>query len=230
MARDDYQPPQKPGFLKSLLLIPLSLLGWLTLAFVFSLLTEIVGQWLFWGDQGSAHSARILQTELGYLNRDFMDFALFTLRPVDLVMGMTQSIYHLTMQLTGLDALANALAQSGSSHSTLVEMAKGVQNAMLIFGVRLSLVILSIPLFLLVAVWAALEGMVRRDLRRFGGGHESGWVFHHAKFFLKPIAILPAALYLSLPISLHPAAVFLPFAFLLGLSVMVMATTFKKYV
>ncbi|MNG03621.1 hypothetical protein D3C84_867100 [compost metagenome] len=70
---------------------------------------------------------------------------------------------------------------------------------------------------------------MRRDLRKFGAGRESSFVYHRAKRAVLPLLIVPWIIYLSLPFSLNPIAIFLPCAVLLGVAVAITSTTFKKY-
>ena len=56
---------------------------------------------------------------------------------------------------------------------------------------------LSMPLFGLMIITGMVEGLVRRDLRRYGAGYESSFVCHHAKRFIKPAQYGPCMLYLS---------------------------------
>lgn len=71
--------------------------------------------------------------------------------------------------------------------------------------------------------------LVRRDVRGFGAGRESGFVYHRARASLMPLAVLPWVTYLALPVSVHPLLILLPSAALLGLAVAISAATFKKY-
>jgi len=76
---------------------------------------------------------------------------------------------------------------------------------------------------------ALVDGFVQRDLRRWGGGRESSFVYHWAKRSALPLLVLSWVIYLALPVSLHPSLVVLPFATLFALSVAVTASSFKKY-
>ncbi|MCR8044895.1 DUF4400 domain-containing protein, partial [Pseudomonas aeruginosa] len=71
--------------------------------------------------------------------------------------------------------------------------------------------------------------LVRRDVRRFGAGRESGFIYHRAKASLMPLAVLPWVTYLALPISVHPLVILLPSAAMLGMAVSLTAGSFKKY-
>ena len=57
--------------------------------------------------------------------------------------------------------------------------------------VRVTILVLSVPLFVLVVVVALIEGLGRRDLRRYGAGYESSFVYHHAKKLVKPATVVP---------------------------------------
>ena len=74
-----------------------------------------------------------------------------------------------------------------------------------------------------------VDGLVRRDIRRFGAGRESGFIYHRARASLIPLAVLPWVTYLTLPVSVNPLLILLPSAVLLGVAVCIAAATFKKY-
>jgi integrating conjugative element membrane protein (TIGR03747 family) len=99
----------------------------------------------------------------------------------------------------------------------------------LVFLVRLLVLCLMVPLLLLAAFVGLVDGLVRRDIRRFGAGRESGFVYHRAKAAVVPLLVLPWIIYLALPVSLNPLLVLLPGAVLLGTAVSIVAGSFKKY-
>jgi len=98
-----------------------------------------------------------------------------------------------------------------------------------LFAVRLAILTLAMPIFLLFSLVALVDGLVQRDLRRWGGGRESSFVYHYAKKAALPLVVLTWVIYLALPFSLHPSWVILPFATVFALTVAVTASTFKKY-
>ena len=98
-----------------------------------------------------------------------------------------------------------------------------------VFSVRLAILTLATPVFMLFSLVALVDGFVKRDLRRWGGGRESSFVYHWAKRSALPLLVLSWVIYLALPFSLHPTFIVLPFAVLFALSVAVTASTFKKY-
>lgn len=75
---------------------------------------------------------------------------------------------------------------------------------------------------------ALVDGFVKRDLRRWGGGRESSFVYHWAKRSPMPLLVFSWVIYLALPLNLHATFIVLPFAALFALSVAVTASTLKK--
>lgn len=53
-------------------------------------------------------------------------------------------------------------------------------NVTLTFLLHLAILLQTLPLFELTIVIGLIDGVVHRDLQRFGTGHESGFVYHHA--------------------------------------------------
>ena len=98
-----------------------------------------------------------------------------------------------------------------------------------VFSIRLVILILATPVFLLFSLIGLVDGLVQRDLRRWGGGRESSFVYHYVKKAAVPLLVMTWVIYLALPFSLHPTFVVLPFAILFALTIAVTASTFKKY-
>ncbi|HFO3041719.1 TIGR03747 family integrating conjugative element membrane protein [Klebsiella pneumoniae] len=99
----------------------------------------------------------------------------------------------------------------------------------LVFLMRVTIRVLSVPLFILVAIEEIADGMVRRDLRRYGAVYESSFLYHHAKRVVKPVAYIPCVLYLSALFAVYPNLLLLPAALLMGLAISVTMGSFKKY-
>ncbi|MEJ2622836.1 MAG: TIGR03747 family integrating conjugative element membrane protein, partial [Candidatus Thiodiazotropha sp.] len=99
----------------------------------------------------------------------------------------------------------------------------------IMFFIRLSILVLSIPAFILFGFVGVTDGLMQRDLRRWCGGNESGYIYHWAKRFAMPVLIMSWVIYLAIPSSIHPNFIITPFAVLFGLVLMVMSSKFKKY-
>ena len=87
----------------------------------------------------------------------------------------------------------------------------------------------SIPLFFSLIIVGAVDGLVERDLRRWGGGRESSNVFNLARQSITPAFVSACVIYISLPYSINPSWVILPFAVIQGLAVRVTLERLKKY-
>lgn len=78
---------------------------------------------------------------------------------------------------------------------------------------------MTLPLFLMAAFVGLIDGLVRRDIRRFGAGRESEFIYHRARASLIPLAVLPRGTYLALPVSVNPLLILLPSAAIFGVAV-----------
>ena len=87
----------------------------------------------------------------------------------------------------------------------------------------------SLPVFVAFGVVAFTDGLLQRDLRRFGGGRESAYLWHYAKRWIAPTLTLPIVLYLGLPFSIYPPFLIVPFAMLFGFAIWISSALFKKY-
>ena len=213
---------------------------WLLLALLFSILTEWVGMVFWWPDEGLQHSRSMLQAEVGYLDSDFRR-SIVTSSPAEFAKAFADKTYYVLFEFTGLvDLIAwvsapSALDESGlrprlhSIYQPVAEFVIAGMQVTQVFSVRLAILTLAMPVFVLFSLVALVDGFVKRDLRRWGGGRESSFVYHWAKRSAMPLLVLSWVIYLALPFSLHPTFIVLPFATLFALSVAVTASTFKKY-
>ncbi len=102
-------------------------------------------------------------------------------------------------------------------------------NTVQTFAVRLTVLLLATPVFFLFGLVGLAEGLMHRDLRRWGGGRESSFLYHHSKKFLAPSIIAAWMLYLAMPFSVHPNFIVLPFVTLFAVGVAMTTGSFKKY-
>ena len=213
---------------------------WLLLSLVFSILIEWSGMVLWWPDEGLNHSRDMLAAEIGYLQADF-GRSLVSSDPAVFTKTVADKTYYVLFEVTRIaDIIAwlGALPSPSDTglrarlHTAFRPIANYVLAAMQVtqvFSVRLAILALAMPVFVLFALVALVDGLVRRDLRRWGGGRESSFVYHWAKRSALPLLVLTWVVYLALPFSLHPSFVILPFATLFAFSVAVTAGSFKKY-
>ena len=111
----------------------------------------------------------------------------------------------------------------------LSEFGVATVNITQVFTIRVAILSLAMPVFLLFGIVGLTDGLVQRDIRKWGGGRESGYIFHWATKFIGPAFLMTWLVYLAVPISINPGWVVLPFALLFALMLRIAGTTFKKY-
>jgi integrating conjugative element membrane protein (TIGR03747 family) len=234
----------RQGLIAGLMTLPFRLFGVLSGALLLCVLIECIGLHFFWPEQGWRHAQGMLNHELDQLSENFTRSVLLH-EPARTAHKVVEQGYDWMFVRSGLlDWIRDASAQaSANGHRTTQDLRYHLGRVyvhlhsymiaaaytVLVFLVRLLVLCLTLPLFLMSGLIGLIDGLVRRDVRRFGAGRESGFIYHRAKACLVPLAALPWATYLALPISLHPLLILLPSAMLLGLAVCLAAATFKKY-
>ncbi|WP_045225117.1 TIGR03747 family integrating conjugative element membrane protein [Methyloterricola oryzae] len=220
----------------------LSIAVWLVLGLFGNILFECVCVGLLWPDQGPRRSQAMLEAELAYLGND-IKASLLVEHPTDFATGMAADLHRRLYVDTGLTSLLRRAETAASRieenpffrqrlDDTLVGLRKYLAAAMIatqVYAVRVAVLVLAMPVFCLFGLVALVDGIVSRDLRRFGVGREHGQVYHLAKRAIGPTLTLPWAIYLAWPTTVHPNYVILPFALLFAVAVAVSAATFKKY-
>ncbi|EDU6095847.1 TIGR03747 family integrating conjugative element membrane protein [Salmonella enterica subsp. enterica serovar Hvittingfoss] len=234
-------PPKKPGLLRLLLWrLPWHIIGILLASLLLSLVVEYAGLVFWWPEQGAQHARAMMETELRFFSSDFTR-SLVMSQPSVTVMSWVRDGYRWFTENAGLSGTLSA----GNGHGNLFTQTLATSGAWLavklkvfleatlyitvVFVVRVSILLLSVPLFVMAAALAMVEGLSLRDLRRYGAGYESSFLYHHARGLIKPSLVYPVMAYLSWPVAAYPNAFLLPSALLFGVVLTVQASTFKKY-
>jgi len=216
----------------------LRLLGLLFASLIFAIVLEFVGMLWFWPEQGWHHSHAMWLNELGWLSNHFKN-SLLVHEPAQATAKVLEHLNDWVVVRSGWeksDAQLKLLSHETSLQGQLAQAYGLVQDYLLAalftvftFVVRLAVLTLATPLFMLSVITGAIDGLMRRDLRKFGAGRESSFVYHRAKRLLLPLMVSPWVIYLTLPLSVNPIWVLLPCAAVLGWMVAITAATFKKY-
>ena len=103
-------------------------------------------------------------------------------------------------------------------------------NVSLTFLLRLAILWQALPLFALTIVIRLIDGLVRRDLRRFGAGHESGFVYHHAKRMIGSSLAATELIWLAMPVFIEPEYMLIPEVLFNLMAIIVTVGNFKKYI
>jgi len=217
---------------------------WLLLGLLGNILMEWLCMGLLWPEEGFSRSQKLLEAEIQYLEQDLQE-SLLTEQPTRFAVGMASQLNGLLFQKTGI---VKAVALTGkpkyhqpqrqgsrftqltyhffaSAHDYLVAATVATQ----VYALRLSVLCLSIPVFVLAGLVGAIDGIVQRDLNRWRGGRELGQRYHLAKSFVAPSLMLPWIVYLAWPTTIHPYFIILPFAGFMGWMMSIMTARFKKY-
>lgn len=222
--------PPKTGLIAT----PLSWLGKASATLIGSLFFSLVVEWLgiafFWPEQGAGHSHQMMNEELGWFAEN-VTRSLLMADPV----GKLDVILHQTWQWVFIETgfipwLEHARINPGNDWIHWIDTyIQATVYITLTFVLRVFILLLTTPLFILSALVGIIDGLVRRDIRRYGCGYESGFIYHHAKRTVIPVFFMAWIIYLSLPFSVNPAFIFLPAAFIFGILITIATGSFKKY-
>lgn len=231
-------PQERSGLIMTFIGGLLRVLGLLFISLLASVVMEFIGLIWFWPEQGWHHSYAMLDSELAWLS-DHFKHSLIVDQPGAATFQVVALLDEWLIERTGLahlDARAIEIGQSDTFWSWVARVYVLSKDYILAaayttmtFAVRLAVLTFATPLFLLAMLTGLVDGLMRRDLRKFGAGRESSFIYHRAKRAIVPLLSVPWIVYLSLPFSLNPLWVLIPCAGLLGIMVAITASTFKKY-
>ncbi|EPF1958120.1 TPA: DUF4400 domain-containing protein [Enterobacter hormaechei subsp. steigerwaltii] len=200
------RPPQGPvGWLLSL---AGRLIGLVIGALVLRVVLELAGLYFWWPQEGSRHVFQVMRREQAEL--------VIALQPHpqgnDIVMLLENGTTHVLK--------ANILLQKPFT----------VLSYMLVsFMLRLIWLAAMTPLLCLSALTGLTEGLVQRDLRRFGSGLESVFLHRYVIRSGSSVATTLWMFYLAQPLFLPPMLVLLPTALWFGITVWMVAGSFKRW-
>lgn len=216
------------------------IIGWLLLALFTSIVMEWIGMSFVWDEQGAEHSHNMIMKELSYVNDETKLRYVGSQTPATVARNFATGMDYYLFEWTRIrDFLAWVISIPDTANSGLLYLKQFVLfasdyiaaaiNTTQVFSIRLAVAFMSFPLFLLVGTVALIDGMVERELRRYGGANESAYIYHRVKPWTKPVIIGAFLLYLGYPDSIHPNTILVPFVTVFGLIVFMVARTFKKF-
>ncbi|ECC2947629.1 TIGR03747 family integrating conjugative element membrane protein [Salmonella enterica subsp. enterica] len=220
------QPMRRPGLLGWLALLPGVLAGFCLGAWILAIALEWLGNAFFWRNTCASHSEQVLQATWQWW-KSYADAPVWLIEDLALTSNTLQQ---------GIAALIYSLnGQSGlfwtETVTTVIRCALlSAGNVTLTFLLRLAILLQALPLFVLTITIGLVDGLVRRDLRRFGAGHESGFVYHHARRMISSCLIATGLVWLAVPVFLKPSYMLVPSAVITALSVSLVLGAFKKYI
>mgnify|MGYP000647787959 CR=1 FL=1 len=218
-------PARRPGLIGGLALLPGALVGFCLGAWMLAIALEWLGDAFFWRNTCASHSEQVLQATWQWWRGSAG-------APAWLVEDLALASDTLQQGIAALIASLNG--QSGlfwtETVTTVIRCALlSAGNITLIFLLRLAILLQALPLFVLIIVVGLIDGLVRRDLRRFGAGHESGFVYHHARRMIGSSLAATGIVWLALPVFFGLGYVLVLGAIANGMAISVAICTFKKY-
>lgn len=236
------QQARPQGLVAGLITLPLRFFGVLCGSLLLSILIECIGMHWFWPKESWHHAQGMLVYELDQLSFHFKQ-SLLVEEPTRTAHCWVSLAYEELFVKTGALGTAHGATRAhvdsdgnknfrfylSLAYQHMESYALAAGFTLLTFLVRIMVLCLTMPLFITATLVGLIDGLVRRDIRRFGAGRESGFVFHRAKACITPLAVLPWVVYLALPVSVHPLWVLLPSAISLSIAVNITAASFKKY-
>ncbi|EKK5551330.1 DUF4400 domain-containing protein [Enterobacter hormaechei] len=201
------RPPQGPvGWLLSL---AGRIIGLVIGALVLRVVMELVGLYFWWPQEESWHVFQVMRQEQAEL--------VIALQPHPqgdkIVMLLENRASHVLITNKLIQKPLTILAY------TLVS-----------FMLRLTWIVAILPLLCLYVLIGLTEGLVQRDLRRFGSGLESVFLHRYIIRYGSSVATTLWVVYLAQPLFLPARLVLLPATIWFGITVWMVAGSFKRYI
>lgn len=238
------QPPRQQGLLARLITLPFTLFGISMGALLLSVTIEWIGMYFFWPQQSWHHAQSMFRYELDQVSAQFIRSAIIN-DPVNTTASLMDSTYKWIFIKSGLiewiNKTSSQVEQSNGTdthnlHQYFIQAYKTFEPfvmaaafILLTSMVRILILVLTLPLFGITAFVGLVDGLARRDIRRFEAGRESGFIYHRSKALVGPLLILPWVIYLALLCNIDPLTILLPAAVAFGIAVDMTAASFKKY-
>lgn len=212
------------------------LLGWVCLGVMVSLTVSMGLLYLKGTPDGLLYLAKLCQGPLHYLNA-IAPVTYWMHDPASIAWYWGNTAYQWVLVKThALNVLHQAKTNMYPMHKLIryyLQTGHPVLQAFImtvqLIGIRLAVLVMSLPFFLLLGVIGWLDGLSQRSIRRLSGGFESAMTYHHAKSFIPLALILGSLFYLVLPVNVAPIVILLPFTLLFGGSIQLTVKSFKKY-
>ncbi len=234
------------GPIVSLLVLSITVVLSIGFSWLVAVLIEMVGSYTLWRDKGVMHGRDLVIEDLGYIRA-----APSSLLVQDTVAFSEALVAFVTVPFTALGVIdyhqrvqRESVGPSDAGKTKNATLMRVSRTANMFFAnvglaamycaqdivLRLAIVIFSIPAFVLACLLGAVDGLVRRDLRKWGGGRESSFIYHNAKATTYLALGGGFSLYLAWPFGgFNPAYMVLVFTFLVAWFLSLTLSSFKKY-
>lgn len=220
-------------------------------AVIVGVLIELGGSYTIWKGQGTQHVRSLVIQDLGYIAAapksivvsDTVNFSHQMIRYIALPFEKFGVLKwydkaHGKPQKNAEEKLGSGKRMKQSLDTTTHHVMQFISKLLVVVmyvamdvGLRLSIALYALPAFVLACLVGSVDGLVRRDLRRWSGGRESSFIYHHAKRYTSLALTSGFGLYLAWPFGgFNPALMVLVFTVLVAASLSTTIAAFKKYV
>ncbi|EPE4171407.1 DUF4400 domain-containing protein [Yersinia enterocolitica] len=204
------RPPQGP--IGWLLLLLGRIIGLVIGALVLRVVLELAGLYFWWPQEGSRHVFQVMKQER-----------------VELVTALQPHPLGKEIRVLLDSGVTHILKVSHKTNGLLHELVTVLAYTLVSFMLRLAWLSAMLPLLCLCVLIGLTEGLVRRDLRRFGSGLES--VFLH-RYVIRSGSSVTTTLwgcYLAHPLIVPAMLILLPIVLWFGITVWMTAGSFKRW-
>lgn len=217
---------RRTGVINSLLGLLINTCFLLFISLFVSVIVEWCGLYFNWWGGGSLHSLDMLRSELVYANSEIESAIIgdYNSDWISYFVEKYKSIMH-----TFFTWCSQGFSFINVNSSDIATYTDSGYNIAQVFILRLLLIIFSFPLFFMVFIWGLVDGLVERDLRKFGAGRESSTIFEAARKLSFPLLVLPFVIYLSYPVTINPLYIIPPSAIFQAFLYRMLFSKYKKY-
>lgn len=236
---NDRAAPKSRGPVGALVALGLGVLASVVTSLFLGTAFEIMGLYAFWPAEGSNHAKSHVSDDLGYIDQ----FPRSVLAPDTVAFARDMAGWaRWPFDKVGIPTLIARAAQSdpnaGNRSTRLmrrgyIELVRWIEVFYTVAqdtAIRLSIAYFALPAFFLAVMVGLVDGLVKRDLRKWCGGRESSFVYHHSKNYTAWFLTGGFALYLAWPFrGFNPTYAVLLFTVLVAASLSITVSSFKKY-
>lgn len=201
----EQQQERQESLFSKIFWFPITFIGVMFSSLFLAIVVDWVCLYFFWPEAGWRHGQQMLVNEVGWLSKGLVHSAVVQ-EPGRSATWLVTEAYDLLVVKTGMLSWVQgmeSIAQAGprneldmrywaaQSVTTIQNYALAALFTVLVFCVRLVVLLMTVPLFAMAALTGLVDGLVRRDLRKFGAGRESSYLYHKARATMMPLAIFP---------------------------------------
>ena len=210
-----------------------STISYVSIALVISIIVEWIGISFFWPTD---HASLTLAAELDYLGNNFST-SVADVSPAQLAVNvatwtkslLTENDFVLWFSVFSISEHNNSAMRFAATFVNVVAiyMESAVFVAMVV-SVRLTVVLLSSLVIILVTFVSALDGLIERELRHVGGDIEHSKIVHQAMYWAPKLAFFAPIAYLAWPWVANPVFFFVPAMLLYGYTNYLVFSQYQK--